>query len=284
MKDECRATNDRRQLPVENGPVAEASMAAAAAHSSFIIHHSSFLLLDPPAAGAWNMAVDEALLEDAAAEGRCWLRFYRWQEPTLSLGYFQSYSDRRQHPASSHCPVVRRSSGGGAILHDAEVTYSLAVPEGHPLAANRLRTYRVVHEALVRTLARRGIGARILGEADRPQGGKSPFLCFQRRSRGDVLVGGDKIAGSAQKRCRGAVLQHGSVLLARSPRAPELLGLEELANQTINAEEFIRELLVSFEVVLAIHWARGEMSPSQRCRAATIAEGKYSAARWTKNR
>ena len=71
---------------------------------SFILPPSPFrLLLDPPAAGAWNMAVDEALLEAAAAEGQCTLRFYRWQEPTLSLGYFQAYADRWQHAASSQC-------------------------------------------------------------------------------------------------------------------------------------------------------------------------------------
>ena len=58
------------------------------------------LLLDPPAAGAWNMAVDETLLEAAAAEGQCTLRFYQWAEPTLSLGYFQAYADRNQHEAS----------------------------------------------------------------------------------------------------------------------------------------------------------------------------------------
>ena len=69
--------------------------------SSLIPHPSSFiLLLDPPASGAWNMAVDEALLEAAAAEGQSDLRFYRWAEPTLSLGYFQTYGDRFQHEAS----------------------------------------------------------------------------------------------------------------------------------------------------------------------------------------
>ncbi len=123
MRDEGRAPDDYRQLPVENGPIVASTTSPGASASSLIPHPSSFLLLlDPPAPGAWNMAVDEALLEDAALERRCWLRFYRWQEPTLSLGYFQSYADRRQHPASSGCPAVRRTSGGGAILHDAEVT------------------------------------------------------------------------------------------------------------------------------------------------------------------
>ena len=98
------------------------------------------LLLDPPGDGAWNMAVDETLLEAAAAEGLCSLRFYQWAEPTLSLGYFQAYADRNQHEASRQSAVVRRASGGGAIMHDFDVTYSLAVPERHPLAASRLRT------------------------------------------------------------------------------------------------------------------------------------------------
>ena len=74
------------------------------------------------------MAVDEVLLEAAAADGQCTLRFYRWEEPTLSLGYFQTYADRWQHEPSRDAAVVRRTSGGGAILHDAELTYSFAVP------------------------------------------------------------------------------------------------------------------------------------------------------------
>ena len=74
------------------------------------------------------MAVDEALVDDAAARGTCWLRFYGWAEPTLSLGYFQGHEERLAHRPSRQCPVVRRMSGGGAILHDAEITYSLAIP------------------------------------------------------------------------------------------------------------------------------------------------------------
>jgi lipoate-protein ligase A len=232
------------------------------------------------------MAVDESLLDDAARQRRPWLRFYRWREPTLSLGYFQSYADRQRHPASGGCPAVRRASGGGAILHDREVTYSLAVPEGHPLAADRLRTYRAIHEALVETLARWGIEAHLVAQANRAKEGKPAFLCFQRRSEGDVLVGGDKVAGSAQRRCRGAILQHGSVLLGRSLHAPELPGLEELANRLIipNAEEFISDWLASLGARLAITWEKGEMSRSQCRGAAALAEGKYSAAGWTKNR
>ncbi len=95
------------------------------------------LLIDPPAPGAWNMAVDEVLLDWSAQSGGYAWRFYRWDEPTLSLGYFQPYEDRQRHPPSRACPAVRRATGGGAILHDAELTYSLAVPAGSPLANRR---------------------------------------------------------------------------------------------------------------------------------------------------
>ena len=92
------------------------------------------LIIDPPLRGPWNMAVDEALLADDVETDAATLRFYRWSEPTLSLGYFQSYADRELHAASRGCAVVRRQSGGGAILHDRELTYSLVLPPTNPLA------------------------------------------------------------------------------------------------------------------------------------------------------
>src|ERR1700690_2091076 len=91
------------------------------------------LIVDPPGEGAWNMALDEALLEAAQNEGIATLRFYSWREATLSLGYFQGAADRRLHQASADCASVRRASGGGAILHDCELTYSIALPCGHLL-------------------------------------------------------------------------------------------------------------------------------------------------------
>jgi lipoyl(octanoyl) transferase len=238
------------------------------------------------------MAVDEALLEAAAAEAQCTLRFYQWAEPTLSLGYFQAYADRSQHEASRRSAVVRRASGGGAIMHDFDVTYSLAVPERHPLAADRLGTYRVVHDALVEVLADLGIEASLFdcgtpghgcgseGAPLQPTSRRQPFLCFQRRAPGDVLVKGEKVAGSAQRRCRGAVLQHGSVLLARSPAAPELDGLKELAAATILVEEFIQAWLEKLSPALGIAWQRGNLFEEHRRRASHLAAEKYQSAAW----
>src|SRR4051812_39572627 len=91
------------------------------------------LIIDAPADGAWNMALDEALLHAAESDGTATLRFYGWREPTLSLGYFQKHVDRALHSASENCTLVRRTSGGGAILHDRELTYSIALPKSHRL-------------------------------------------------------------------------------------------------------------------------------------------------------
>jgi lipoate-protein ligase A len=102
---------------------------------------SARLIIDPPASGAWNMAVDEALLRSAAQRGTATLRFYQWSEPTLSLGYFQAADDRQQHFASLACPLVRRASGGGAIVHDRELTYSLAMPLSNTRTAQATRLY-----------------------------------------------------------------------------------------------------------------------------------------------
>ena len=102
------------------------------------------------------MAVDETLLFDAAENGTATLRFYSWDEPTLSLGYFQRYADREQHTASRTCAVVRRQTGGGAILHDRELTYSLALP-AQPSAD---KTKRASLPNCPRSLRRNPVAAR----------------------------------------------------------------------------------------------------------------------------
>ncbi len=191
------------------------------------------LIVDPPADGAWNMAVDEALLESAAASGRCSLRFYQWQQPTLSLGYFQPHAARAAHYASRACALVRRQTGGGAILHDRELTYSLVIPRAHPLAVDSTRLYVVVHEAIQAVLQANHVSATICANPHKVAKSDEPFLCFQRRAIGDMLLGGAKICGGAQRRRHGAVLQHGSLLFSQSAFAPELPGILQLCGQPL---------------------------------------------------
>ncbi len=242
------------------------------------------LLIDPPAAGAWNMAVDEVLWNGAGGEGPWCLRFYRWAEPTLSLGYFQDYADRQHHAASTSCPAVRRISGGGAIVHDVELTYSLVVPVRHPKAARRGRLYEAVHATIVELLAGFGIEASIQPAVESPPQQAQPFLCFQRRAAGDVLVGPSKVAGSAQRRNQLAVLQHGSLLLARSKAAPELPGLQEIAQRSLAAEPLVAAWLPLLSERLGLHWVEEQLSLDERGRATQLVEEKHGVEAWVRHR
>ena len=166
------------------------------------------ILQDPPATGSVNMARDLGLLEEAIAGGGPAMRWYRWSEPTISLGYSQD-DDPAVHPG---LPRVRRLSGGGAILHDDEWTYSLTLPRSHPHAVEPSRLYRLVHRAIVNAAPS---AVRFRGQSQRELDGA--FLCFARGDANDLLVAegptaGQKVVGSAQRRRRGAVLQHGSIL------------------------------------------------------------------------
>jgi lipoate-protein ligase A len=181
--------------------------------------HSLCILTDPPLSGPENMARDEALLA-GVGDGTTppTLRFYRWDPPTISLGYFQPYAAfAALPPPEGLLAVVRRPTGGGAILHDKELTYALALPNEHALlreGAHQL--YAFVHEALIAVIAaQRGGAFQLAGENDGSGAARGPFFCFARRHELDVVVGGEKLAGSAQRRTPGGVLQHGSIVLQR---------------------------------------------------------------------
>ena len=206
--------------------------------------------LDPPAPGPANMAADETLL-NAAADGVPGGRWYRWSEPTVSLGHFQKGPELNL----PDLPRVRRLSGGGAIVHHHEWTYALAVPRSHRLARSPETFYEAVHAELIAALAAAGVTARLRGEGDR--GADSRTLCFLRADSRDVVVTDAsgvvrKVVGSAQRRRRGAVLQHGSLLLAASPHAPGVPGLNEAAGLTLAAAEgVVKDAAVRFGRLLA---------------------------------
>ncbi|MEX0866012.1 MAG: lipoate--protein ligase family protein, partial [Pirellulales bacterium] len=169
------------------------------------------LIVDDAARGTWNMALDESLLQFAPNQKRWTLRFYQWSRPTLSLGYFQSHAGRSAHAASRAADLVRRSTGGGAILHDAELTYSITLPAAETSRGHSDWLYYALHETLIDALVEFGVRAG-LQPRNRPDPDADEFLCFRRRTRGDVLLAAApgahawKIAGSAQRRSKGAVL------------------------------------------------------------------------------
>jgi lipoate-protein ligase A len=186
------------------------------------------------------MAVDAWLLESAVRSGQSAFRWYRWDGPTLSLGYFQDPALRPADPELASLPVVRRLSGGGAIIHDQELTYSLALAPEHPLTADPHALYTLVHTALIDILNQLGVPVRLRGDTAAERAGE--FLCFGRGDAFDVVIGSQKVLGSAQRRRKGAVLQHGSLVLRRSSAAPQFPGIYDLARPAIE-EESLAELL-----------------------------------------
>jgi lipoate-protein ligase A len=241
------------------------------------------VLVDAAAGGAWNMAVDEALLETAARQAQPTLRFYRWAPATLSLGYFQPLAHRHEHPPSGACPLVRRASGGGAIVHDREWTYSLAMPGDRLPGQGAIGLYDLVHAALEAALGGWGIVAH-RWPGGRSPAARPPFLCFQRRAAGDIVVQGNKVCGSAQRRLRGAVLQHGSLLLARSPAAPELPGLAELAPAGPSESQVLEAWLEELRGRLGLKFAASGLSAEEIDSAGRRTEGKYASSGWTERR
>lgn len=175
--------------------------------------------LDGPADAATNMAADECLAAAALERGGLVVRLYGWTSTTISLGAFQTIAEARGCDSITGLPLVRRPSGGGAIVHGSDLTYAAAVPKAHPWGTAPQRFYDALHHALVEVLRRRGVPAR-LAVPDRSA--ETSFFCFSRRAGGDVVAdieardGGRpdvKLMGSAQRRLSAAVLQHGSFLL-----------------------------------------------------------------------
>jgi len=236
------------------------------------------ILIEPaPQRGSWNMAVDEVLLESALERGECRLRIYQWEEATLSLGYFQDESAGFT-PALAALPKVRRLTGGGAILHHHEWTYSCAVPADHPLAREPHALYERVHEQIITILRRRGVAARRRG-ADHPRS-NAGFLCFGRGDPRDILCGEWKIVGSAQRRRRGAVLQHGSLLLARSPHAAAFPGVLDLNSGLALEAEFAGELAGEIARVLADGGILENLTDAELSRAEDLEREKYLRLDW----
>jgi lipoate-protein ligase A len=255
------------------------------------------LLVEEPAEGAWNMAVDEALLERAAEDGVPTLRIYRWQHPTLSLGYFQEHAQRSSHPASRDAPIVRRLSGGGGIMHDQEITYSLALPSTHRLATDTQLLYDTVHQAIVQWLAEftamKNSAWRLALSAGHPRGTRreQPFMCFQRRSPGDVLLvesGANspthKIVGSAQRRRRGSVLQHGSILWSTSSFAPEIVGFAQLTSESVSLAEATECFSASLLASLGLEGENSKLTGKTLAAAQKRRAERYDLRDWTERR
>lgn len=261
------------------------------------------LIIDPPSTGSWNMAVDQAILETADETGLVTLRFYQWSQPTLSLGYFQKHADREQHASSLTCPMVRRRTGGGAILHDAELTYSLCVPSTNRWSSKNEELYDAIHKIIIGLLEQDGIATTFHRDSARSSETESAtsrlqinddspssfapsrtdpkaFLCFMRRAPGDVVFNGHKIVGSAQRRLKSSLLQHGSVLYGKSSFAPELCGINDLNGSKYTFDNLASRLLPSIEHYLGAKMERKNLTELENLAVKRAQNSHFRNPKW----
>ena len=236
--------------------------------------------------GPENMARDETMLDLVASDSSvAALRTYGWTEPTLSLGYFQSLAEAMVNPRWNGVPLVRRPTGGGALWHDQELTYALALPGAHPLSRRPRDLYRLVHSAIAGLLNTLGVQAHRRGETKPASGRTRPFLCFTDEDAEDIVIDEHKVVGSAQRRRSGVVLQHGSLLLGASSRTPELLGVRELARWPADPEDWASAWFnATIPQVLGLSARAQSWGPSLQERALEREVSVYRNPGWTERR
>ena len=229
-------------------------------------------------------------------------------------GLLPAREDRQHTPPAATCAIVRRQSGGGAILHDRELTYSLAAPARHPLTPRTAST-NAIHNAFIALLFIRACRTRPLTirNALRLRGDRiavvrtsdEPFLCFQRTShvadlapranRSDQAQNSlaparsspssrHKILGSAQRRHRGAILQHGSLLIETSPAAPELPGFSDLNGREIHIQQLISSVCQQLTATAGLEFTAYRLSKELESKAHELATNKYGSEAWTNRR
>jgi lipoyl(octanoyl) transferase len=261
------------------------------------------LLTTPPAHGAWNMAVDEAILEAVGrGDSPSTLRLYAWEPACLSLGYAQPLADVDFHSLEAHgWELVRRPTGGRAILHTDELTYSVIAPLDEPrVAGSVLESYSHLASALMEALRQLNLPVEIheqeVGKSKTP----NP-VCFEVPSTSEITVGGKKLVGSAQARRKEGILQHGSLPLTgdlsriiqvlvfpdnegRKQAGHRLLErattVETALGRVVSWDEAAQAFTTAFASVLDLTLQQDELSPQEVKRGEELAAEKYSFPDW----
>jgi lipoate-protein ligase A len=267
-------------------------------------HQQWRLIITPPARGAWNMAVDETLL-DAAGKGLslpC-LRLYSWEPPCLSIGYAQPSSDvDRQKLKYFGWDLVRRPTGGRAILHTDELTYSVVAPLSETrVSGGVLESYQRLSKALLAALHSLGLPAE--AHPIHPAGSNQANapVCFEVPSHYEIVVADKKLIGSAQARRKDGVLQHGTLPLwgdltritkvlvysddqIQKDAAVRLLShattVESVLGFRISWDTTAHALVEGFQSELDLELVQDELSEQEIKRAEQLTQEKYSHPSW----
>lgn len=254
------------------------------------------LIVEPePLPGPWNMAVDEHLYNLAGETAGTYLRFYRWERPTASLGYSQTASRvvDVEFCRAHGIDIVRRMTGGKLVLHDREATYSIASADTEVFTDTLRESYRLISRALLKGLALMGVSAR-LAETSPPAYIRGTMPCFAFPARDEIEIGGRKIVGSAQKRTGALFLQHGSIplekdeaLLAAVSRPGEkaeslgMTSLSEALGRPVDFDAAVGPLVQGFADQFGVGFERLALSVADGEAVRALQESKYAADSWT---
>jgi lipoate-protein ligase A len=267
------------------------------------------LLITPPAAGAANMALDESILQSLAdGVGHPTLRFYQWDPPCLSLGYNQPWTDIDESAcARLGYDWVRRPTGGRAILHCDELTYSVVVSASEPrVAGGIVESYRRLSRGLLNGL--RILGAEVFQTQEKETVNlQQGAACFDTPSNYEITVGGKKLIGSAQMRRRGQVLQHGSLPLVgdldgifgclgvsgdesrtsppraqRSSLRPYACTLEQALERSVSFDEAAAALAQGFGDALNLRLEPGELTEHECVLTDHLYQTRYGNEEWNR--
>ncbi len=231
-----------------------------------------------------NMGTDEAVFMTSleAMSAPPVLRLYGWRPAAISIGCFQRAQDlEAERQARGGIDLVRRATGGSAILHHEELTYSLCMPFGR--RADRRATemlYIAAHKAVLRGLEELGVRARMRGDSETPCSPDSPF-CFAQHTKFDIMVGERKLVGSAQRRKGSVILQHGSIPIADAHGAPHAICLAEAAGRSLTFEEVAEAVRRGFETQFRTRLDARPLSEREHALARRLAAHKYRTDRWT---
>jgi lipoate-protein ligase A len=268
------------------------------------------LLITPPTDGATNMAIDEALLRALAdGMGRPTLRFYQWVPPCLSLGYNEPSADVDEAAcARLGYTWVRRPTGGRAILHTDELTYSVTAAESEPrVAGSIVNSYRQLSAGLLAGL--RTLGADVFqAQAEKVVNPDQGAACFDTPSNYEITVDGRKLVGSAQVRRRGIVLQHGALPLtgdltrifnclqieggevnrrsaqeaAKATLLAHACTLEEALGRAVSFDEAAQALAQGFAGALSLHLETAGLTDYERELAERLRRDQYAGDTWNR--
>ena len=264
------------------------------------------LIISAPASGAWNMAIDEALLECAHENPDTpTLRLYSWNPYSLSLGHAQPFSDVSEVNIQSRgWDIVRRPTGGRAILHADELTYALVFNENHTqLKGGVLESYRKISAGLICGLKLLGINAQSKLKDTSSALLSRDAICFQHPSDYELTIFDKKIIGSAQARRNGGVLQHGAIPLfgditrimdvlvfpdeqQRNKIKENLLQraatLSDVLNYRVTWNQVTQTLIQGFNDTFKINLLRTTISPKEIALAERLYQDKHTTAEWIK--